>query len=133
MGGGVAFQSALSGTPIIMKDIRQEALDLGMKTASRLLDRQIEKGRLDAAGKQRVLARIRPELEYQSIDQVDLVVGAVVENPAIKASVLAEVESLLAGQAVLTSNTSTISIDLLASSLKHPEQFCGMHFSIRCI
>ncbi len=128
MGGGVAFQSALSGTPIIMKDIRQEALDLGMKTASRLLDRQIEKGRLDAAGKQQVLARIRPELEYQSIDQVDLVVEAVVENSGIKASVLAEVESLLAGQAVLTSNTSTISIDLLASSLKHPEQFCGMHF-----
>jgi len=128
MGGGVAFQSASSGVPIIMKDIRGEALELGLKTAGQLLDRQIAKGRLDAAGKQRVLENIQPALDYAGFAGVDLVVEAVVENPKIKAAVLAEVEDRVAVDAVLTSNTSTISIDLLARSLKRPESFCGMHF-----
>lgn len=128
MGGGVAYQSALSGVPIIMKDIRDEALALGSKTASKALDKLIEKGRLDEAGKQQVLARIHPELEYQDFERVDLVVEAVVENPKIKAAVLSEVEGLMRPDAILTTNTSTISIDLLAKSLKRPELFCGMHF-----
>ncbi|MFD1692865.1 fatty acid oxidation complex subunit alpha FadB [Azotobacter chroococcum] len=128
MGGGVAFQSASSGVPIVMKDIRGEALELGLKTASQLLDRQIDKGRLDAAGKQRVLENIQPALDYQGFAGVDLVVEAVVENPRIKAAVLAELEDQVPADAVLTSNTSTISIDLLAQGLKRPESFCGMHF-----
>ncbi|QQE90070.1 fatty acid oxidation complex subunit alpha FadB [Azotobacter chroococcum] len=128
MGGGVAFQSASSGVPIVMKDIRGEALELGLKTASQLLDRQIDKGRLDAAGKQRVLENIQPALDYQDFAGVDLVVEAVVENPRVKAAVLAEVEDQVPADAVLTSNTSTISIDLLAQGLKRPESFCGMHF-----
>ncbi|WKN24441.1 fatty acid oxidation complex subunit alpha FadB [Azotobacter vinelandii] len=128
MGGGVAFQSASSGVPIVMKDIRGEALELGLKTAGQLLDRQIDKGRLDAAGKQRVLDNIRPALDYEGFGEVDLVVEAVVENPRVKAAVLAEVEDRVAANAVLTSNTSTISIDLLAQGLKRPEAFCGMHF-----
>lgn len=128
MGGGVAFQSATSGIPIVMKDIRGEALELGLKTAGQLLDRQVDKGRLDATGKQRVLDNIKPALDYRDFAEVDLVVEAVVENPKIKAAVLAEVESKVPATAVLTSNTSTISIDLLAQSLKYPESFCGMHF-----
>ncbi|SER41434.1 3-hydroxyacyl-CoA dehydrogenase / enoyl-CoA hydratase / 3-hydroxybutyryl-CoA epimerase / enoyl-CoA isomerase [Azotobacter beijerinckii] len=128
MGGGVAFQSASTGTPIVMKDIRGEALELGLKTANQLLDRQIDKGRLDAAGKQRVLENIHPALDYRDFAGVDLVVEAVVENPKIKAAVLAEVEDQVPADAVLTSNTSTISIDLLAQGLKRPESFCGMHF-----
>lgn len=128
MGGGIAFQSASSGIPILMKDIRGEALELGLKTAGQLLDRQIDKGRLDAVGKQRVLESIQPVLDYKNFAGIDLVVEAVVENPKIKASVLAEVEAQVAADTVLTSNTSTISIDLLAKSLKRPESFCGMHF-----
>ena len=128
MGGGVAFQSASSGIPIVMKDIRGEALELGLKTAGQLLDRQVDKGRLDAAGKQQVLDNIKPALDYRDFAEVDLVVEAVVENPKIKAAVLAEVESKVPATAGLASNTSTISIDLLAQSLKYPESFCGMHF-----
>ncbi|MFC6672204.1 3-hydroxyacyl-CoA dehydrogenase NAD-binding domain-containing protein [Marinobacterium aestuariivivens] len=128
MGGGIAFQSASTGTPVLMKDIRDEALELGLKTAGKLLDRQVEKGRLDQAGKEKVLAAIEPTLEYDGFDQVDLVVEAVVENAAIKAGVLADVERALEPGAILTSNTSTISIDRLAKSLQRPQQFCGMHF-----
>ena len=128
MGGGVAYQSASTGTPILMKDIREDALDLGIKTASKLLNRKIEKGRMDEAGKARVMAAITPTLEYSNFGKVDLVVEAVVENPAIKAAVLAEVEASVPVDAVLASNTSTISIDILAESVNRPEQFCGMHF-----
>lgn len=128
MGGGVAYQSASTGTPILMKDIREEALDLGLKTASKLLDRKIDKGRMDAAGKAVVMDAITPTLDYNEFGSVDLVVEAVVENPAIKAAVLADVEGTVAETAVLASNTSTISIDTLAESVARPEQFCGMHF-----
>ncbi|WP_372832373.1 fatty acid oxidation complex subunit alpha FadB [Pontibacterium sp.] len=128
MGGGVAYQSASSGTPILMKDIREEALDLGVKTASKLLDRKIDKGRLDNAGKAVVMDAITPTLEYNEFWAVDLVVEAVVENPVVKAAVLADVERAVPDDAVLASNTSTISIDSLAESVARPEQFCGMHF-----
>ncbi|MDI3326877.1 fatty acid oxidation complex subunit alpha FadB [Pontibacterium granulatum] len=128
MGGGVAYQSASTGTPILMKDIREEALDLGLKTASTLLDRKIDKGRMDAAGKAVVMDAITPTLDYNEFGSVDLVVEAVVENPAIKAAVLADVEGAVSETAVLASNTSTISIDTLAESVARPEQFCGMHF-----
>ncbi len=128
MGGGVAFQSASSGTPVLMKDIQPQALELGTATAGKLLDRQIQKGRLDEAGKTQVLQAITPTLDYQGFEQVDLVVEAVVENAAIKASVLADVEARLRPDAILTSNTSTISITQLAQGLQRPAQFCGMHF-----
>ncbi len=128
MGGGVAYQSASTGTPILMKDIRDEALELGINTATGLLDKQIEKGRLDEAGKQAVLAAITPTLDYEGFGDVDIVVEAVVENPNVKAAVLADVEKAVPANTVLTSNTSTISIDQLAKSVSRPEQFCGMHF-----
>lgn len=128
MGGGVAYQSASTGTPIIMKDINEAALTLGLTTATQLLDKQVEKGRLDDAGKATVLGAIDASLTYEGFDKVDLVVEAVVENPAVKTAVLADVEKHVPATAVLASNTSTISINLLADSLQRPELFCGMHF-----
>lgn len=128
MGGGIAFQSALKGVPVLMKDIAQSGLDAGMKEAGQLLQKQVAKGRLSADKAQAVLASIQPTLDYAGFDEVDLVVEAVVENPAVKKRVLAEVESRLAQQAILSSNTSTISINSLAHALLRPAQFCGMHF-----
>ena len=75
-----------------------------------------------------VLSKITPTLNYGDFAEVDLVVEAVVENEKVKKSVLAEVEGKLADDAVLASNTSTISITELATALKKPESFCGMHF-----
>lgn len=128
MGGGIAYQAASRGTPILMKDIRAEALELGMHTAGGQLDRQIAKGRMDEAGKARALACITPTLDWQGFAEAELVVEAVVERADIKAAVLAEAERMIADDAVLASNTSTISIDRLAEGLARPERFCGMHF-----
>jgi len=128
MGGGIAYQSAYKGTPIIMKDINDQALDLGLSTAAGILTKQVERGRMNAKKMAGVLNNITPSLSYDSVKDVDIVVEAVVENPKVKGMVLAEVESVISDDAILTSNTSTISIDLLAKSVKRPENFCGMHF-----
>ncbi|GAA0812121.1 fatty acid oxidation complex subunit alpha FadB [Colwellia asteriadis] len=128
MGGGIAYQSAYKGTPIVMKDINDKALTLGLATASNILTKQVERGRMSATKMAGVLTNITATLSYDAVKDVDVVVEAVVENPKVKAAVLAEVESYLSDEAILTSNTSTISIDLLAQSVKRPEKFCGMHF-----
>lgn len=128
MGGGIAYQSALKGTPILMKDIREDAIELGLNEASKLLGKRVEKGRLTPAKMAETLNEIRPTLSYGDFGTVDIVVEAVVENPKVKQSVLAEVEAQVGEHTILASNTSTISISLLAKALKRPENFVGMHF-----
>lgn len=128
MGGGVAYQSASSKVPIIMKDIKDEALALGMKEAAKLLEKRVEKAQIKASEMAMTLSMIRPTLSMSELKNVDFVVEAVVENEKIKKSVLAETEASLREDAVLASNTSTISITRLSEGLKRPENFCGMHF-----
>lgn len=128
MGGGVAYQGASCGVPFVMKDIQQKALDLGMEEASKLILSAVEKGKLKPDQGLKTLSLIRPTLNLEDIKGSQMVIEAVVENEKVKQSVLAEVESLIGENAVLASNTSTISIDTLAKNLKRPENFCGMHF-----
>ena len=128
MGGGVAYQSASKGVPIIMKDIRSEAVAQGLEEASRLFAKQVERGKLTQEGMASALTMIQGTLSYGDFGEVDVVVEAVVENVDIKRSVLAETEAVLKPDAVLATNTSTIPIDVLAKGLSRPQNFCGMHF-----
>ncbi|KTR50015.1 multifunctional fatty acid oxidation complex subunit alpha [Pantoea ananatis] len=128
MGGGISYQSAWKGVPVKMKDIHPQALALGMNEASKLLNKQLERGKIDGNKLAAVIATIQPTLDYAGFDQADVVVEAVVENPQIKASVLAETEKHMRSDAILASNTSTIPISQLAQALQRPENFCGMHF-----
>lgn len=128
MGGGIAYQSASKGTPILMKDIKEEAIQLGLKEARKLFTKQVERKKLTTEKMAEKLVNIRPTLSYGDFGSVDLVVEAVVENPKVKEAVLSEVEGLVGEETILTSNTSTISINRLAENLKRPENFCGMHF-----
>ena len=128
MGGGIAYQSAYKGVPIVMKDIAEPAIQLGLDEATGILEKRVSRGRMKPAQMAKVLNNIRPTLSYADIASVDLVVEAVVENPKIKGIVLAELEAQVKHDAVIASNTSTISIDLLAKSLKDASRFCGMHF-----
>jgi 3-hydroxyacyl-CoA dehydrogenase/enoyl-CoA hydratase/3-hydroxybutyryl-CoA epimerase/enoyl-CoA isomerase len=128
MGGGIAYQSAVKGTPIIMKDIRSDALDLGMNEAGKLLSGQVEKGRIKADAMSATLSRIRPTLNYGDFKDVDIIIEAVVENPKVKKAVFAELEGLIREDTIIASNTSTISISFLAEGLKRPQNFVGMHF-----
>ena len=128
MGGGIAYQSAWKGVPVVMKDISDKSLTLGMTEAAKLLNKQLERGKIDGLKLAGVISTIQPTLEYSGFDRVDVVVEAVVENPKVKKAVLAETESKVRPDTVLASNTSTIPISELASVLQRPENFCGMHF-----
>jgi 3-hydroxyacyl-CoA dehydrogenase/enoyl-CoA hydratase/3-hydroxybutyryl-CoA epimerase/enoyl-CoA isomerase len=128
MGGGIAYQSACKDIPIIMKDIKQEALELGKSEAGGLLLKQVKRGKIKPEDVTDTLAKIDTTLSYGDFANTDLVVEAVIENKNIKSSVLAEVEQEVKSDCILTSNTSTISITELALSLQRPENFCGMHF-----
>ncbi|MCM2678072.1 fatty acid oxidation complex subunit alpha FadB [Echinimonas agarilytica] len=128
MGGGIAYQGASRGTSMVMKDINQDALELGLSEASKLLNKQLDRGRIKGCDMAKILNSIVPSLEYSALAHVDAVVEAVVEHPAVKGKVLAEVEEAVGDNTIITSNTSTISINQLAKSLKDPSRFCGMHF-----
>ena len=128
MGGGIAFQSALKGTPILMKDIAEAGIELGLNEANKLLAKRVERKKMKPLAMGETLNRIRPTLTYAEFGDVDLVVEAVVENPKVKKMVLAELEDQVSENCIVTSNTSTISIDHLAEDLKRPENFLGMHF-----
>lgn len=128
MGGGIAFQNAIKGVPVFMKDISQDSLDLGMKEAENLFGKRVKRGAMSAEDAETGLARIKPSLEYEGIEDCDIVIEAVVENVKVKQAVLPEVESKVGDSAVLASNTSSILIDTLAESLARPQNFCGMHF-----
>ena len=128
MGGGISYQSASRGVPVLMKDIAPKALEAGMAEAAKLLQKQVERGKATTAQLAQTLASITPTLSFADFGAVDFVIEAVVENETVKKKVLAETEGRLAETAILASNTSTISITRLASALQRPESFCGMHF-----
>ncbi|MES1925654.1 fatty acid oxidation complex subunit alpha FadB [Salinisphaera sp. T31B1] len=128
MGGGIAYQAAYKGVPTLMKDIKEEAIDQGLEEAAKHFSKGVERGKLDTAAMAQGMSRIRPTLSYAEFEGVDAVIEAVVENPKIKKSVLAETEEKVSEKSILASNTSSISIDSLAEALQRPENFLGMHF-----
>ena len=128
MGGGIAYQTAFKGIPIVMKDIKIDAIDLGLSEAKKLLAKRVERGQLNPAQMGDVLNRINPTIEYSEVKQADIVVEAVVENEGIKKSVLKELEGVVDADTIIATNTSTISIDTLSDALGNAERFCGMHF-----
>jgi 3-hydroxyacyl-CoA dehydrogenase/enoyl-CoA hydratase/3-hydroxybutyryl-CoA epimerase/enoyl-CoA isomerase len=128
MGGGISYQSASTGTPVIMKDIKTEQLDLGMNEASKLLTKLVESKKMNQDKMAKVITSITPTLTFGDFTQVDFVVEAVVENEKVKKTVLADVENAVDPKTIVASNTSTISITSLSEGLKRPENFIGMHF-----
>ena len=129
MGGGIAYQNALKGFSVVLKDIAQPALDLGMSEATKLLNKGVQRGKLTEAKSAQIISQIQPTLDDKAISDSNMIVEAVVEIESVKAQVLAAVESQLSNpDSIITSNTSTISITSLAESLQRPENFCGMHF-----
>ncbi len=128
MGGGIAYQSALRGTPIIMKDIAREGLEAGIAEAKKQFSKRVSRGKMSGEKMLDAMLSITPTLDYSNFNQVDLVVEAVIENSDIKKKVLAELEQVVSENTVIATNTSTISVTSLAQALSRPKNFCGMHF-----
>lgn len=128
MGGGVAYTTAIKGMPVLLKDIAQKSLDIGIGEARKLLAKQVEGGRLSAEKAEQLLGSITPMLEFRDFETVDVVVEAVVENLKVKQELLLQVESLVKPGTVLASNTSSLSIAEISAPLRRPEDVVGMHF-----
>jgi len=128
MGNGIAQVCALSGLEVTLIDVSKEALDRGMATMSNSLDRLVKKDKLTAADKDAALARVRPTVAYEDLRDVQLVIEAATENIALKLRILQQIEGVVGADAVIASNTSSISITQLAAVLKAPQRCVGMHF-----
>jgi 3-hydroxybutyryl-CoA dehydrogenase len=128
MGNGIAHSLARAGYSVILRDVEERFLQRGMETIGKNLDREVKKGKLSEAEKPMVLARLKPVTDFAAIAAADFVVEAVPEKIEIKRSVLAETDKVLRPEAILASNTSSISITALAALTSRPDRFVGMHF-----
>jgi 3-hydroxybutyryl-CoA dehydrogenase len=128
MGNGIAQICAAAGLSVIMVDVSDAALARGMGAIGGSLDRLVKKDKLKPAERDAVLARVRTATDYAPLSAADLVIEAATENLEIKRGILQRADALLRTDAVLATNTSSISITTLAAATAHPERFIGMHF-----
>jgi 3-hydroxybutyryl-CoA dehydrogenase len=129
MGAGIAQVAAQAGYHVVVRDIKQEFVDHGLKSIRGNLERAQSKGKITAPDAEATLGRIRGavELSTAALDS-DLVIEAVVENATLKRELFAELDKLLRPHAILASNTSSIPISDLAAATRRPDKFIGMHF-----
>ncbi|MGI9044806.1 MAG: 3-hydroxybutyryl-CoA dehydrogenase [Gemmatimonadaceae bacterium] len=127
MGNGIAHVFAQSGFPVVMIDVSEAALEKGRSTIEKNLDRQVKKGTLDEAQKAETLGRITLEQKVDAASDAALIVEAATENRDLKFRIFSELDGL-AGEAILATNTSSISITEIAARTKRPEKVIGMHF-----
>jgi len=128
MGNGIAQVSAAAGFSVIMVDVAQAAVDRGLAAIGTSLDRLVKKEKLSAQAAAAVRARIRATTEYADLAHADLVIEAATENVDIKRRIMKQADEIIAPQAVLATNTSSISITALAAGTSRPERLIGMHF-----
>jgi 3-hydroxybutyryl-CoA dehydrogenase len=129
MGNGIAHVFAQTGYDVTLVDISKEALDRGLKTIAKNLDRQVAKGSLTEADKTATLARINPVTDLAAgVSNADLVVEAATENVDLKLKIFRDIDAATPAHCILASNTSSISITRIAAVTKRPEQVIGMHF-----
>jgi len=128
MGGGIAWLFSKYDYPVLLKDINTDALELGIRSAKKVYQAALKRRKMTRADYQRKIARITPTLSYSGFKGIDYVVEAVVENMGVKKKVLADLEEALSEEAIITTNTSTLSITKMTAEAKHPERIAGMHF-----
>ncbi|MGD0908722.1 MAG: 3-hydroxybutyryl-CoA dehydrogenase [Candidatus Acidiferrales bacterium] len=128
MGNGIAHVFAKSGYNVILRDVDARFLDSAMGTIAKNLDREIKKGKIDEGDKSNVIGRIHATTEMSEIARADFAVEAIPERLDLKLSLLQEADKLLRPEAILASNTSSISVTTLAAATGRPDRFVGMHF-----
>ncbi len=128
MGSGIAQVCATGGYDLVLYDVSAEQLEKAKKVISGGLGRLVAKGKLDEAAKTAALARIVTSTELASLADVDLVIEAATENEAVKRKIFTSVCTVVKKDAILATNTSSISVTRLAAATDRPEKFMGMHF-----
>lgn len=128
MGNGIAQAFAVKGFSVALQDLSAPALDKAVATIAGSLDRLIKKQTLTAAEKDAAMARIKTHTDISGLSGVGLVIEAATENEAIKVKILQALETIVSAKTVIATNTSSLSITRLASQIKSPDRFLGMHF-----
>ena len=128
MGNGIAHVFARAEFDVVLYEVSREALDRGLATIRTNLDREAAKGKVDPADVEGIHKRVTPALELAALKHCSLVVEAASEKLAIKQDIFRQLDALLAPEAVLASNTSSISITKLAAGTQRPDRVIGMHF-----
>lgn len=128
MGRGIAQVASTAGHRVILVDRNLDVLDEAMAFLQRIQDRAVSKGRVGRDDADAMLARITTDTALDALSGCALVVEAVVESTEVKGALFDGLESILPSDAILASNTSSLSITALAAGLKHPERFIGLHF-----
>jgi len=127
MGNGIAHVFAQHGYEVVLIDIAEDRLAAALETIGKNLDRQIRKGALPPEAREETLGRIRTATAVDAAAGAGLIVEAVPEDPVLKGDVIRALDAI-AGDGILASNTSSISITKLAALTRHPDRFVGMHF-----
>src|SRR5580700_3674218 len=128
MGGGIAMVLANAGMPVLLREADQAALDRGLATIQSNYANSVKRGRFSAQVAEERLKLIKPTLTYEGFANIDLVLEAVFEGMALKKEIFKDLDRVCKPTAILASNTSTLSIDEIASATKRPESVIGMHF-----
>ncbi|MGH3934132.1 MAG: 3-hydroxyacyl-CoA dehydrogenase NAD-binding domain-containing protein [Pseudonocardiaceae bacterium] len=128
MGAGIAYACARSGMHVVLKDVDLATATKGKGYSARLLDKAVSRGRSTPQARDELLARIIPTADASDLTGCDLVIEAVFEDPAVKKKVFGEVLGVVAEDALLGTNTSTLPITDLASAVDRPADFLGLHF-----
>ncbi|MFC3675010.1 3-hydroxybutyryl-CoA dehydrogenase [Ferrovibrio xuzhouensis] len=128
MGNGIAHVCALAGYDVVLQDINAEQLGKALETIQGNLHRQVARGKVSEADSAAALTRIRTSNSINAFKETDFVVEAATENEAVKKKIFAELCPVLKKDAILATNTSSISVTRLASATDRPEKFMGMHF-----
>ncbi|MEU5428600.1 3-hydroxyacyl-CoA dehydrogenase NAD-binding domain-containing protein [Streptomyces olivoreticuli] len=128
MGAGIAYACAKAGIEVVLKDVSREAAEKGKSYSAGLLAKAVAKGRTTEAERDALLARITPTADPRDLAGCDAVIEAVFEDPSLKHKVFQEIQHIVAPDALLCSNTSTLPITLLAEGVERPDGFVGLHF-----
>ena len=128
MGNGIAQVAARAGYDVVIRDVSNELLQRGIAAIDKSLQRDVDKERLDAGEKSEITRRIRSDTSLESLRDAGLVIEAVTENLEVKTEVFRALDRIVSDDAILASNTSSISITKLAAATKRPDKVIGMHF-----
>jgi len=128
MGNGIAQACAVAGIDAVMVDIAQAAVDKGLATIAKSLERLVQREKIREADKEAALARVRGSTSYDDLNGAQLVIEAATENQELKNRILKQLDGLLAPEVIIATNTSSISITQLAAVTGRADRFVGMHF-----
>lgn len=128
MGNGIAQVCAVAGYQVLLVDVSDAALERGVATLSKNLERQVSKGTLGADKAAAAKTRIRTSTDYAQLSSAQLVIEAATESLQLKQRILQQVAANVTNDCLIATNTSSLSVTQLAASIEHPERFIGVHF-----